>query len=71
LRIIGSPLSPYVRKVLVFLDLKGIPYELDPIASRAAPLSARRRGPRARAGSKNSPIRAWATSSSGGSSTRS
>ena len=30
-RIVGSPLSPYVRKVLVFLDLKGLSYELDPI----------------------------------------
>ena len=30
-RIIGSYVSPYVRKVLVVLDLKGIPYEIDPI----------------------------------------
>lgn len=30
-RIIGSYLSPFVRKVLVFLDLKGIPYQIDPI----------------------------------------
>ena len=30
-RIIGSYISPYVRKVLVFLDLKGVPYEIDPI----------------------------------------
>ncbi|MBI5503243.1 MAG: glutathione S-transferase family protein [Deltaproteobacteria bacterium] len=30
-RIIGSYLSPYVRKVLVFLELKGIAYEIDPI----------------------------------------
>jgi glutathione S-transferase len=30
-RIIGSYLSPYVRKVLVALDRKGIPYEIDPI----------------------------------------
>jgi glutathione S-transferase len=29
--IIGSYLSPYVRKVLVCLDLKGIPYQIDPI----------------------------------------
>jgi glutathione S-transferase len=29
--IIGSYLSPYVRKVLVCLDLKGISYEIDPI----------------------------------------
>jgi glutathione S-transferase len=29
--IIGSPLSPYVRKVLVCLGLKGVPYALDPI----------------------------------------
>jgi len=30
-RVIGSYLSPYVRKVLVCLDLKGIPYEIDRI----------------------------------------
>jgi glutathione S-transferase len=30
-RIIGSYASPYVRKVLVVLDLKGIAYEIDPI----------------------------------------
>jgi glutathione S-transferase len=30
-QVIGSPLSPYVRKVLVCLDLKGVPYEIDPI----------------------------------------
>jgi glutathione S-transferase len=30
-QIIGSYLSPYVRKVLVVLDLKGISYESDPI----------------------------------------
>jgi glutathione S-transferase len=30
-RIIGSYVSPYVRKVLVCLHLKGIPYEIDPI----------------------------------------
>jgi glutathione S-transferase len=29
--IIGSYLSPYVRKVLVVLELKGIAYEIDPI----------------------------------------
>lgn len=29
--IIGSYVSPYVRKVLVCLDLKGIAYEIDPI----------------------------------------
>jgi len=31
LEIIGSYLSPYVRKVLVVLDLKGIPYAIDPL----------------------------------------
>ena len=31
IRIIGSYLSPYVRKVLVALELKGLPYEIDPI----------------------------------------
>jgi glutathione S-transferase len=30
-RIIGSYVSPYVRKVLVVLDLKGLRYEIDPI----------------------------------------
>jgi glutathione S-transferase len=30
-RIVGSYLSPYVRKVLVFLHAKGIAYEIDPI----------------------------------------
>jgi len=30
-QIIGSYLSPYVRKVLVVLDLKGLTYEIDPI----------------------------------------
>jgi len=45
-RIVGSYLSPYVRKVLVVLDLKGVPYEIDPIVpflgderfSRASPV---------------------------------
>lgn len=30
-KIIGSYLSPYVRKVLVCLDIKGVPYAIDPI----------------------------------------
>jgi len=30
-RIIGGYLSPYVRKVLVVLNLKRVPYEIDPI----------------------------------------
>jgi glutathione S-transferase len=30
-QIIGGYLSPYVRKVVVVLDLKGIAYEVDPI----------------------------------------
>lgn len=30
-RIIGSFISPYVRKVLVCLDVKGLEYEIDPI----------------------------------------
>src|SRR5262245_746078 len=29
--VVGSYLSPYVRKVLVCLDLKGVAYEIDPI----------------------------------------
>jgi glutathione S-transferase len=32
MRIIGSYLSPYVRKVLACLELKGLAYEIDPIA---------------------------------------
>jgi len=32
-RIIGSYLSTYVRKVLVCLELKEIPYDIDPIVS--------------------------------------
>ncbi len=32
LTIIGNYLSPYVRKVLVCLELKGVPYRIDPIA---------------------------------------
>jgi glutathione S-transferase len=31
LTVIGSPLSPYVRKVLVVLHEKGLTYEIDPI----------------------------------------
>ncbi|KRE85797.1 glutathione S-transferase [Rhodanobacter sp. Soil772] len=31
LRVIGNYLSPYVRKVLVCLELKGLEYEVDPI----------------------------------------
>jgi hypothetical protein len=31
LRIVGSYISPYVRKVLVALDLKGLAYETDPL----------------------------------------
>jgi glutathione S-transferase len=30
-RVVGSYLSPYVRKVLVVLDLKNVAYEIDPI----------------------------------------
>lgn len=30
-RIVGSFLSPYVRKVLVALEFKGVPYQVDPI----------------------------------------
>jgi len=45
-RIVGSYLSPYVRKVLVALDWKGVAYEIDPIVpffgderfSRASPI---------------------------------
>ena len=31
MKIIGSYVSPYVRKVLVCLELKGLDYEVDPI----------------------------------------
>ena len=49
-RIIGSYLSPYVRKVLVCLHLKGVAYEIDPIVpffgdDRFAKLSPLRRVP--------------------------
>jgi glutathione S-transferase len=33
IRIIGSYVSPYVRKVLVCLQLKGLAYEIDPVTS--------------------------------------
>jgi len=50
IKIIGSYLSPYVRKVLVLLLEKGIPYEIDPIVpflgdDRFAALSPLRRIP--------------------------
>jgi glutathione S-transferase len=32
IQVIGSYLSPYVRKLLVCLDIKGLEYEIDPIA---------------------------------------
>lgn len=32
LRVIGSYISPYVRKVLACLELKELPYEIDPIS---------------------------------------
>jgi hypothetical protein len=31
MKIIGSYVSPYVRKVLVCMEMKGIDYEVDPI----------------------------------------
>ena len=31
MKIIGSYVSPYVRKVLVCMELKGLEYEVDPI----------------------------------------
>jgi hypothetical protein len=43
--IVGSYLSPYVRKVLVCLALKGVAYRIDPIvpstATTTSPASAR------------------------------
>jgi glutathione S-transferase len=50
LRVVGSPLSPYVRKVLVCLELKGLAWEIDPIVpffgdDRFAALSPLRRIP--------------------------
>src|SRR5438477_1361267 len=29
--IIGGPISPYVRKVLAVCEMKGVPYQVDPI----------------------------------------
>ncbi|HSR79505.1 MAG TPA: glutathione S-transferase N-terminal domain-containing protein [Hyphomicrobiaceae bacterium] len=29
--IIGAPVSPYVRKVLTVCEMKGLPYQVDPI----------------------------------------
>ncbi len=48
--IVGSYISPYVRKVLVVLERKGIPYDIDPIVpffgdERFAALSPLRRVP--------------------------
>lgn len=48
--IVGSYLSPYVRKVLLFLELKGLDYDIDPIPpfvgnDRFAELSPLRRIP--------------------------
>ncbi|HKZ74458.1 MAG TPA: glutathione S-transferase family protein [Steroidobacteraceae bacterium] len=31
MQLIGSPISPFVRKVLVFLNLKGLGFEIDPL----------------------------------------
>ncbi len=46
LRIIGNYISPYVRKVLVCLELKEIDYEIDPIApALSATTSSRRLSP--------------------------
>ena len=49
-KIIGSYISPYVRKVLAVLIAKGVPYEIDPIVpfmgdDRFAELSPLRRVP--------------------------
>jgi glutathione S-transferase len=49
-RVIGSYISPYVRKVLVCLNIKQVPYEIDPIipfmgADRFSALSPLRRVP--------------------------
>jgi glutathione S-transferase len=53
-RVIGSYVSPYVRKVLVCLHAKGLAYEIDPIIpffgdDRFARLSPLRRVPVLRA----------------------
>ena len=41
-RIIGSYLSPYVRKVLACLHLKGVPYEINPTADTVGTATPRR-----------------------------
>ncbi|WP_414655809.1 glutathione S-transferase N-terminal domain-containing protein [Frateuria sp.] len=33
--VIGNYLSPYVRKVLACMELKGLGYEIDPIVPRS------------------------------------
>ena len=33
LQVIGTPVSPFVRKVLVCLELKSLPYEIDPVVA--------------------------------------
>ena len=50
MKIVGSYLSPYVRNVLVALDMKSIAYEIDPIIpflgdERSSALSPLRRIP--------------------------
>jgi glutathione S-transferase len=32
-QVIGTPVSPFVRKVLVCLELKSVPYEIDPVVA--------------------------------------
>lgn len=33
IQILGTPVSPFVRKALAVLELKGVPYEIDPIVA--------------------------------------
>jgi len=64
MKIIGSYISPYVRKVLVCLDIKGIAYEIDPLIpyfggeefSRLIPSSGRFRRHTSTASSTTQPL---------------
>ena len=53
LTVIGSFVSPYVRKVLACINLKGLAYEVDPITPFYGNEEFRRLSPLCRAGNDN------------------